>query len=123
MFPYKDGVSLADLITGSTCILLPFRKHSIHPQLAIAESLAAGIPVVTTDLCSAPELVQDEITGTIVPVNDVNATASAVESMLESPESTTKMGNRATSEMETIWGWKNYVEEINSIYQKFLTQE
>ncbi len=115
-FPYKEDATLADLVTGSCCIVLPFRKHSIHPQLAIAESLAAGIPVVTSDLCSSPELVQDGETGFLVPVGDAESTTSAIDEMLSHPEKTTQMGINATKYMHEIWGWNNYQTEISSVY-------
>ena len=95
MFPYKEGVNLADLVTGSCCVALPFRKHSIHPQLAIAESLSAGIPVVTSDLCSAPELVQDGKSGYLVPSGDAAATTDAIEKVISNTENAKSMGNYA----------------------------
>ncbi|MEE2913021.1 MAG: glycosyltransferase family 4 protein [Planctomycetota bacterium] len=117
-FPYKDGVNLADLVTGSCIVVLPFRKHSIHPQLAIAESLSAGIPVITSDLCSAPELVQDGINGRVVPVNDVQATTTAIEKLLSDPTEMKRMGERASETMKNEWSWENYVDEITEVYKK-----
>jgi len=119
-FPYKDGVNLADLVTGSCIIALPFREHSIHPQLAIAESLSAGVPVVTSDLCSAPELVQDGVTGRVVPVGDVQATTEAIDQLLSEPELAKTMGTNASASMKKKWGWQHYVEEICTVYEKAL---
>ena len=116
-FPYQDGVTLADLVTGSCIIALPFRKHSIHPQLAIAESLSAGVPVITSDLCSAPELVQDGKTGRVVPVGDVQATTDAIDQLLADPDGTKAMGVDASETMKNEWGWDHYVEEITKVYE------
>lgn len=121
LFPYEDGVTLADLVTGSSVVVLPFRKQSIHPQLAIAESLAAGIPVITSSLGSAPELVVDGETGFTVPVGDVTATTEAIEALLISPDNASKMGKHAAVEMKKTWGWANYVDEINDVYQKAMS--
>ncbi len=116
-FPYQDGVTLADLVTGACIIALPFRKHSIHPQLAIAESLSAGVPVITSDLCSAPELVQDGKTGLVVPVGDVQATTDAIDQLLDDPEGTKALGINAAESMQNEWGWDDYVDEITKVYE------
>ena len=120
-FPYQDGVTLADLVTGSCIIALPFRKHSIHPQLAIAESLSAGVPVITSDLCSAPELVQDGKTGRVVPVGDVQATTDAIDQLLADPDGTKAMGVDASETMKNEWGWDHYVEEITKVYEMVIS--
>ena len=47
--------------------------------LVINEAMAFGLPVVTTDRCVAGlELVEDGVTGYIVPVEDVNALADKI---------------------------------------------
>ncbi len=117
-FPYDDGVSLADLVTGSLCIPLPFRKHSINPQLAIAESLAAGVPVITSDLGSAPELVEDGDSGLVVPIGDAPATAAAIEELLLDPPRAAKMGRHAAQIMARYWGWTTYVDDISRVYDR-----
>src|SRR5690606_13818563 len=38
-FPYEDGITLPKLVLESLCVMLPFRRMTICPQLAIAESL------------------------------------------------------------------------------------
>ena len=116
-FPYEAGVNLADLVTGSCCIVLPFREHSIHPQLAIAESLSAGVPVVTSDIGSAAELVQDGKSGYLVPVDDAIATTAAIDTLLAKPEKAIEMGLYASKFMREVWGWDHYVEEVCQVYE------
>ena len=70
-FPYEDGVTLPRLIAESLLVVMPFRSLSVNPQFAIAESVAAGVPVVTSDLDSNPEIVFDGINGALVPVGEL----------------------------------------------------
>lgn len=55
------------------------------PLVAI-ESLAAGVPVVATDVDGTPEVVVNGKTGLTVPTNDPKALAQAICLLLHSPE-------------------------------------
>ncbi|MFP3941976.1 MAG: glycosyltransferase, partial [Thermoanaerobaculia bacterium] len=54
--------------------------------VALMEALAAGVPVVASDLSGVPELVEDGRTGLLVPPGDAAALATAVERLVRDPE-------------------------------------
>jgi len=56
LFPYVDGIGIAELLRQSICVLLPFRALSYHPQLSVLESIQYGVPVITSPLGSNLEL-------------------------------------------------------------------
>lgn len=62
---------------------------------SILEAMAAGLPVVATDIRGCREAVVDGLTGYIVPPRDAKALRAAVESLLLNPERRAQMGNRA----------------------------
>jgi glycosyltransferase involved in cell wall biosynthesis len=45
--------------------------------LALMEAAASGLPVITTDVGALAEMVQNGVTGFVVPMNDANALAEA----------------------------------------------
>lgn len=51
--------------------------------LAIIEAMAAGVPVVSTDVEGTPEAVRDGIDGVIVPPGDVDALAHGFERIIQ----------------------------------------
>ena len=55
-FPYEEGTTLPKLLLESICVVMPIRHMSIDPQLVIAETLACGIPVITTNQRSIQNL-------------------------------------------------------------------
>jgi glycosyltransferase involved in cell wall biosynthesis len=67
-------------------------RHSMPTK--VAEYLARGVPVVTTPLPLATELVEAAGGGFVVPFNDVQAAADAILRLDADPELRVKMGLR-----------------------------
>jgi glycosyltransferase involved in cell wall biosynthesis len=61
--------------------------------ISLVEAMSAGLPVVTTDLGAAPELVTDDA-GTLVGAHDPGALARALQAYLSSPEARQVAGSR-----------------------------
>ena len=77
----------------------------VHPArwegfgLAVLEAMLCSLPVVTTNVSSLPELVVDGETGFLVPPDDAEALAHAVDRVLEDPRDLGARGyERARSE-------------------------
>jgi len=116
-FPYEEGITLPKLLLESICVVMPIRRMSIDPQLVIAETLAAGVPIITTDQRSNPEFVLDGETGYLVPLGDIDATTVALDRMLSDIEATAEMGRRGKLDIATRWNWNNYAEELLQVYE------
>ena len=61
----------------------------------IMEAMAAGLPVVSTDVAAVSEMIADEETGFIVPERDSGALAQKMACLLENPALARAMGMRA----------------------------
>ncbi|MDP7005842.1 MAG: glycosyltransferase family 4 protein [Phycisphaerales bacterium] len=119
-FPYEEGITLPKLLLESICVVMPIRNLSIDPQLVIAETLAIGIPVITTNQRSNPEFVIDGETGYLTEIGDIEATTNAIDKMLSNREEAIKMGRQAKKHIETCWNWDNYSEDIVEIYKQVI---
>jgi len=78
---YLDDPSLRPVVAGASAVVLPSRDEGFG--LPVLEALAAGTPVVASDL---PVL--REVGGTLVryaPVGDVEAFAAALQAVLDDP--------------------------------------
>jgi glycosyltransferase involved in cell wall biosynthesis len=63
-----NSVELRDLYAASDVFVLPTRADCY--SLVCMEALAAGLPVVTTDVGGLPDVVREGETGYVVPVDD-----------------------------------------------------
>jgi glycosyltransferase involved in cell wall biosynthesis len=73
---------LKDYFEAADVFVLPTREDVWG--LVINEAMAAGLPVVTTDRCVAGiELIKDDVNGYVVPVDDHEALAAAMDKVLQ----------------------------------------
>ena len=66
--------------------------------LPAAEAMACGTPVVATTAGALPEIVDDGVTGALVPPGDAGALAQAIRALLSEPERGARVAARARSE-------------------------
>ena len=84
--------------------------------LAIAEAMACEAAVVSTDTEGARELIENEQTGLLVPIGDVEKIAQSVLDLLGDTRSRTEMGRRAAKAVQTHYSLTRMVDEIEAIY-------
>jgi len=112
-----------DEAEGLLCALDVFVSASETESfgLAMAEAMAAGTPVVATRTEGAQEIIEDQKTGLLVPIGDVERIAGAVITLLGDPERRRAMGSRAHQAAKTKFSLNRMVDEIEKIYATDLT--
>jgi glycosyltransferase involved in cell wall biosynthesis len=86
----------------------------------VLESLAMGVPVITTDNRGCTPLVKDSETGFIIPKNELHLLSRVIEKFLQLSSSERKIiGIRGTAAVKT----KYTTEHVISIYEKLIQQE
>jgi glycosyltransferase involved in cell wall biosynthesis len=58
----------------------------------VLEAMAAGLPVVATRVSGIPEAVVDQVTGLLVPPDDVSSLANALGTLFADPERRAALG-------------------------------
>ncbi|WP_336001806.1 glycosyltransferase family 4 protein [Halorientalis halophila] len=93
---YRDDVP--ELMASSEALVLPSYREGT-PRV-ITEALAAGTPVVATDIAGIPEQVEDGATGYLVTPGDVAALTDRLRRLLTDGETRRTMGDRAARSVE-----------------------
>jgi glycosyltransferase involved in cell wall biosynthesis len=84
--------------------------------MPVLEGMAAGLPVVATNLGAFPDTVADGETGLLVEPGDAAGLAGAIESILSDPERARSMGAAGRARAATLFGWRQYVDNWLSAY-------
>jgi glycosyltransferase involved in cell wall biosynthesis len=86
----KPVQELAELYRGACAFVLSSDEEGLG--IVLLEAMASGLAVVSTR-CGGPEaVVEDGVTGVLVPVGDARALSSALATLLGSPERAVAMG-------------------------------
>jgi len=97
----------------------------ILPSLAeafgnvIAEAMACGLPIISTDEGGIPDLV-DEENGILVKPGNVEQIKSAIMAMKTNEEMRIRMGKANTAKIEQKYKWEKVALAYNRIYEKSL---
>jgi glycosyltransferase involved in cell wall biosynthesis len=86
-----EHTKLMGYIRAADCFVLNTGYEGLSHQLL--EVLAVGTPIVTTNVGGNPELIENGVTGTLVPYDDRPALLSAMTKTLTTPESAQKMAD------------------------------
>jgi alpha-maltose-1-phosphate synthase len=68
----------------------------------IIEAMASGLPVITTANCAGPDLIEDGVTGFIVPIRDVDAICERLAWIHAHAQEATEMGERARTRVSAL---------------------
>lgn len=84
---------------------------------ALLEASAAGRPIVATAAGGTNEIVIDNKTGLLVPVNDQGALATAMCRVVDDPVLRLRIGHAAREHVSMTFGMQRYVAEFAALYE------
>ncbi len=85
--------------------------------LVLLESMACGTPVICTDVGAMPEIVQDGVTGFVVPPNDPKALGEKIAFLSKNPETARQMGLKGRERVLKEFTWEAVVRRCLTAYQ------
>ena len=90
----------------------PALDHFYFSPLKVYEYMAAGVPVVASAIGQLRELIQQEISGILVPPGDAAALAQALERLFKDPVLRTRLGYQARKTVLAHYTWDAIVGRI-----------
>jgi glycosyltransferase involved in cell wall biosynthesis len=84
------------------------------------EATAMGVPVVATDIRGCRQVVDDGVTGMLVPVRDSGALAAAIEQLAREPETRARMGAAARRKAQRDFDQQQVIDTTLDVYEQLL---
>jgi glycosyltransferase involved in cell wall biosynthesis len=83
----------------------------------LLEAMAMQIPVVSTRFSGIPEVIEDGLTGLLVPPQDVGALASALARLLDDPDLRQRLGRRGRRQIEERFDIRTNVSQLVELFE------
>jgi len=101
---------LLDWIAASDVVAMPIQPSTLNHRLTtpnkLFEAMAAGVPVVASDLPGMAPIVRETGAGVLVDPTDPSAIAAAIRRLLGDPRERTAMADRALAAAHESYNWE-----------------
>jgi glycosyltransferase involved in cell wall biosynthesis len=115
---HVDHSKLPAHYASADLFVLPSRMENF--PLVLLEAMASGLPVVATAVGGVPEMVVHGETGLLVPANDPQALADAINSLLDDRERMKEMGARGRERVRQQYTWDKVAERLVGYFREIL---
>lgn len=95
-----------------------------HPSLAdglpnaVVEAMAMGLPVVASSVGGIPEVIEDRVSGLLVPPHDIKAISKALLGLLEEPKTAARLGQRAEKDVRIEFSLENNLRHLVGVLEQ-----
>ena len=104
----------------SLATLMAVSSHTEGSPNVVLEAMATGLPIAATAVGGIPEILEDGVTGLMVPPRNPDAMADAILRILTDPEMRLRLGAAARLRAESNFTPEVYKRSLVEFYQKTL---
>ncbi len=108
--------SIVPLLKESHALVLPSYSEGI-PRV-VMEAFAAGVPVIGTSIPGIRQLVEEGLTGLMVPVGDPNSLTQAIRKLCERPDWAQRMASNARQVVIDKYSASRMAEDFQREYRR-----
>jgi glycosyltransferase involved in cell wall biosynthesis len=90
---------------------------------SIVEAMCSGKPVIASAAGGPTELIEDGVTGRLVPPGDVHALARAISELLDNPVESEAMGRRARERAVKLYDIRETTRLVEAVYERVLSKQ
>ena len=112
----KSHREVLEYIKGSDVFVLPSRTEGLPTVLL--EAMACKVPVIATAVGGNTELVEDGVTGLLVPPDDPAALREALERLLTDEALASKIVENAYRRVVKEYSWDVVIEKYLQVYER-----
>jgi len=107
-----------DILRRADLLLSTSERESFG--LTIAEAMACEVPVVATNVGGVPEVLEDGISGRLVPLGCVQSMAEAAIEILRDPQKAQAMGQAGRKRILERFDQEKIVQQYEDLYWRMM---
>jgi glycosyltransferase involved in cell wall biosynthesis len=112
----KPNADLPRFYADADAVAIPSLKEAT--SIAGLEAMSCARAVVATNVGGLPEIIEDQMTGLLVPPRDASGLARAIESLIDQPELRRRLGEAARRRVEKEITWSHTARQTQLAYQQ-----
>ena len=124
---WKDSAEIASILDRSHIFVAPSVTaadgNQDAPVNTLKEAMAMGLPVISTFHGGIPELVDDGISGFLVPERDADAIVEKLRILIENPQFWETMGSAGRARVKEKYDTEKLNDELVAVYQELLNTQ
>lgn len=118
--PVVDYGRMQELYAEHDIFLFPSLMEGLPSVLL--EAMATGMPVITTETCGMPDVVEHEFNGLLLPPANAEAIEDAVMRLADSVELRRKLGEAARETMRR-YTWERSAQMLEKLFLRVIARE
>lgn len=88
--------------------------------MSVLEAMAAGLPVIASDVGGIPEVIEHGVDGLLIVPGDVADLVRSIERLLADPALRESMGRAAQRKVERCYASERVMERIEGVYREIM---
>ncbi|HST03232.1 MAG TPA: glycosyltransferase family 4 protein, partial [Chloroflexia bacterium] len=112
---------IPQLLGAMDVFVLPSLNEAL--PIVILEAMAVGLPVVATRVGGVPEIVQDGVTGLLVPPGAEDALLDALSRLAHDPFLRVKLAQAGRGQVRGNFTIKQMARNVEAIYEELITRK
>ncbi len=121
LLPWQNQDTIRSFLEQSSMTVLPSREESFGNT--VAESMAAGVPTLSSRAGSVPELITDQQNGFLVESDHTQVLADKIHNTLASPKQTKTIAENAKKSARYRFDWLKIARQHADIYETLLAAD
>ena len=109
---------IGPLLSAADAVVMPSRWEGL--PLTLLEALARGRPVVASAVGGIPEVIEDRVSGRLVPPGDVVALTEALEWLHRRADLAAALGREGAARVRESFTWERVVQSFEEVYDEVL---
>jgi len=115
-----ENSEMPGLYACSNIVVMPSLMEAT--SLSAMEAMAAGKPIVSTNVGGLPFLIRDGENGFLVPPRQPDDLANAMKRLLDSPTLGVELGKNGRARVEAELDWQNIARRTKEIYARAIAR-